>query len=301
MIRLRAQNGFSLLELILVVVLLGVLASGAGLLITRPIEAYNDQLRRQHLVDQGEMALRQIARDLRRALPNSVRVGGSGSALEMVNSVAGARYRDEIGGSSFVSTNDWLDFSIADNSFNLLGPLVGTFTGNERLVIYNTAHTNFYRDVTAGSNPGIVTPTLTTFTLSTAAATFAGEYDEPRISLSQPFQFSQRSPGQRIFLIDGPISYICNTGARTMTRYDNYAYQNDTSQPVVDTSFNPSNTGFGSVQSGRVLTQLSACNFTYSPGVSQRGSIVTIQITIDDQPSGESISLYHQVHVLNVP
>ncbi len=106
---LLKQSGFSLLELILVIVLLGVLASGAGLLITRPIEAYNDQLRRQQLVDQGEMALRQIARDLRRALPNSVRVTptGGGWALEMVNSVDGARYRDEVGG-DYTDQGDWL-------------------------------------------------------------------------------------------------------------------------------------------------------------------------------------------------
>ena len=61
------QAAFTLLELITVIVLLGVLAAGAGLLITTPIDAYNDQLRRQQLVDQAEMALRQIARDVRRA------------------------------------------------------------------------------------------------------------------------------------------------------------------------------------------------------------------------------------------
>ncbi len=45
------QAAFTLLELITAIVLLGVLAAGAGLLITTPIDAYNDQLRRQQLVD----------------------------------------------------------------------------------------------------------------------------------------------------------------------------------------------------------------------------------------------------------
>jgi len=291
------QPGFSLLELILVIVLLGVLASGAGLLITKPIEAYNDQLRRQQLVDQGEMALRQIARDLRRALPNSIRVDGAGLALEMVNSVGGARYRDEIGGNSFVGINDWLDFSIADQNFNLLGQPVGTLTGNERLVIYNTAPSNFYSDVTANNDFGIVTPELTTFTVTVSSASDPAEDDEPRISLSLPFQFSQQSPGQRIFFINGPISYICSTGNRTLTRYDRYPYQNDTSQPTTDATFQT--VSFASVQSGLVVSQLSACNFSYDPGSSQRGGIVTIQIEIEN--SGEKITLFHQVHVLNVP
>lgn len=97
------------MELIVVVVLLGVLAGGGGLLILQPIEAYDDPVRRQQLVDQGEMALRQIARDVRRALPNSVRVTpvGAGFAVEMVNTVDGARYRDEVGG-EFTTANDTL-------------------------------------------------------------------------------------------------------------------------------------------------------------------------------------------------
>ena len=116
------QAAFSLLELIVVIVLLGILAGGAGLLITTPINAFNDQLRRQQLVDQAEMALRQIARDVRRALPNSIRTTavGGGWALEMVNTVDGARYRDEIGG-GFVGADDILDFSAPDKTFNFLG------------------------------------------------------------------------------------------------------------------------------------------------------------------------------------
>lgn len=63
----------------MVVVLVGILATGAGMLIVNPITAYDDQQRRQQLVDQGEMALRQIANDVRRALPNSLRLATVGS------------------------------------------------------------------------------------------------------------------------------------------------------------------------------------------------------------------------------
>jgi len=47
------QAGFSLFELILVIVLIGIMATGAGMLITSPIDAYRDQVRRQLLVDQA--------------------------------------------------------------------------------------------------------------------------------------------------------------------------------------------------------------------------------------------------------
>ncbi len=282
------QAAFSLIELIVVVVLLGILAGGAGLLITTPIEAYSDQLRRQQLVDQAEMALRQIARDVRRALPNSIRIStvGAGWALELVNSIDGARYRDQTGG-GFTADTDILDFSAPDTEFNFLGQLnfatPTVLAAGQRLVIYNTAPANFYSDAVNNFNPGIVTPAGTTLTLTSNGA-------EHHLAMAPAFQFSQQSPGQRAFIVDGPISYICNPGSRSMTRYSNYAYQ--IGQPTAAP---------GGAASGVVVTQVAACSINYQAGTAQRGGIVTIEITLNDVASGESVSLLHQVHVDNVP
>ena len=286
--RPTVQSGFSLVELIVVVVLLGVLAGGAGLLILRPIEAYDDQVRRQQLVDQGEMALRQIARDVRRALPNSVRVTpvGAGFAVEMVNTVDGARYRDETGG-EFITTNDTLEFATGDTDFNLLGMFntPGVLAPGRRLVIYNTSAAGIYTDAALNNNPGIVTTAGTTLTLSTISP--PTEDDEHHINMNPAFQFAQQSPGQRVFVIDGPTSYICDPATNRMLRYSNYAFSAAQPTPPVGGT------------SGVVISQLSGCSMTYSPGTSQRGGILTVEITVTD--SGESISLLHQVHVVNVP
>lgn len=287
---LNRQRAFSLLELILVVVLLGVLAGGAGLLITTPIQAYNDQLRRQQLVDQAEMALRQIARDVRRALPNSIRI--SGGALEMVNTIDGARYRDE--NQSGLGTDiDILEFAGGDTEFNFLGPLnfltLGAIPSDQRLVIYNTAPTNIYTDAANNLNTGIITSTATGLTLSDST-TYA---DEHHITMANPFRFTQQSPGQRAFFVDGPISYICNPGTNSITRYDNYAYR--TAQLASDAAM----AALGGVQSGLVVTKLSVCNIDYQAGTPQRGGIITLQITLSD--AGENVTLLHQVHVDNVP
>lgn len=279
------QKAFSLLELILVIVLLGVMAGGAGLLITTPIQAYNAQLSRQQLVDQAEMALRQIARDIRRALPNSVRVDPTGTAIEMVNTVDGARYRDEFGG-GFTADDDILSFTTADSHFNFLGLLNFSAIGvlvNRRLVIYNTIPANIYNEAVTGPVPGIITPPGTTLTLSNPAG-------EHHIEMNPAFRFSQQSPGQRAFIIDGPISYICNTGTRRIMRYSNYSFQ--VGQPTAAP---------GGGQSGPVVTQLSSCSINYSAGTAQRGGIVTLQISLNDLATGETISLLHQVHVENVP
>lgn len=292
----QKQTGFSLLELILVIVLLGVLASGAGLLITTPIQSYNDQLRRTKLVDQAEMSLRQIARDIRRALPNSIRFQtvGAGWALEMANTVAGARYRDEADGSvgaTFTAPLHILDFSQADTDFNFLGDLQAGAAGalaGQRLVIYNTAPTNFYANANANSNLGIVTPDTSILTLSTIG-------NEQHLNINPAFQFSQQSPGQRAFLVDGPISYVCDpsAGNTKINRYNRYAYQN--SQLLTNAGL----AGLSGVQTGAVATLVTGCSISYQAGTAQRSGIVTLGITVSD--AGESVSLLHQVHVDNVP
>jgi MSHA biogenesis protein MshO len=291
------QSGFSLLELILVIVLLGVLASGAGLLITTPIKAYSDQLRRTQLVDMAEMSLRQIARDIRGALPNSIRINYDEktgvTALEMVNIVAGARYRDEADGSAgaFTAPLHTLDFNQADADFNFLGTLVsgveGTLDG-QRLVISSTAPTSFYADVTSNNDAGIVTPANRTLTLSQ-------EGNEQHLSIFPSFQFTEPSPGQLSFLIDGPVSYICDPwGQGKMTRYTDYPFQVD--QPTTDIALS----GLPGVRQGDVATQLTKCSITYGPGTAQRNGVVTLNITLSDD-TDESVTLLHQVHVVNVP
>jgi MSHA biogenesis protein MshO len=283
------QAGFSLIELIVVVVLLGVLASGAGMLISNPIEAYEAQVRRQQLVDQGEMALRQIARDVRRALPNSIRITavGGGSALEMVNVVDGGRYRDEEGGIYTADPNYVLDFSATDQVFNLLGSLnnPAEFDPNNRLVIYNTSE-NIYAEAVDVDDQGIITNAGTSASVVTLNP---GVNQEDQITLSNPFRFTQQSPGQRLFIVDSSISYICDPAGSRILRYAGYGFR--AAQPTAPADFG--------VASGKVVSALSACSFNYSAGSATRGGILTVEITISD--SGESVNLLHQIHVMNLP
>ncbi len=289
MISRPRQAGFSLIELIVVVVLLGVLASGAGMLIANPIEAYQAQVRRQQLVDQGEMALRRIARDVRRALPNSIRTTsvGAGSALEMVNTVDGARYRDEFGGTYIGDADYVLDFASADTVFNLLGPLrnATAISANNRVVIYNTS-INIYTEAVDVDNQGIITPAGITVGVANLGALLTRE---DQITLSAPFLFTQQSPGQRLFFVDSSISYICDPTNNQILRYAGYGFRG--TQPTASVDFG--------VGSGKVVSALSGCSFSYSTGSAQRGGILTVEITISD--SGETVSLLHQIHVVNVP
>ncbi len=290
---MRKTKGFTLVELIVVIVLVGVLAAGAGLLIAKPIEAYTDQIRRAQLVDSAEMALRRVAVDVRRALPNSIRVvnnSPNGWALEMVNTVDGARYRDEFGG-AFTTADDILEFTVLkDQVFNLLGELTTLPTGSYsdyRVVVYNTNPAEVYDDAANDNDPGII---------SEEGLTLSQNGIEHRITLDNTYEFEFQSPTQRLFVVDGPISYICDDSTGRLTRFEGYAYQ--ANQSAVDTVAELS--ALTNVEIGRVASQVSNCSIDYQAGTAQRGGLITLELAVTDSEN-DSVQLLHQIHVENVP
>src|SRR5476651_2446945 len=66
--------GFTLLEMIVVMVIMGIIGAMVAVFMAKPVASYVDSARRAELSDIADTALRRIVRDLRLALPNSVRV-----------------------------------------------------------------------------------------------------------------------------------------------------------------------------------------------------------------------------------
>jgi MSHA biogenesis protein MshO len=281
------MGGFTLVELIVTMTVSVVVVAFAAMFVSGPVLGFSDQARRGRLVDSADSALQRISRDIRRALPNSVRVANTAgtSALELLSTVDGARYRDDAPGSA----DQILDFANADGAFNAIGPftqIAKPFSSTDHfLAIYNVG----VAGADAYELANVMTPAGTQIDI--AADAFPGE---DRVNLAPAFKFAFGSPAQRVFLVNGPISYICNSAAGTLTRYTGYTIaQNHATR---DSAAGLIGAG---ASASLVAGQITACGFRYSPGTSERSGIVTIEIAVGEQ--GETISLLTQVHVDNVP
>ena len=267
----RRAQGFTLTEAILVIVITGILASTVAIFIQRPVQAFFDSARRAALVDAADTALRRFSRDLRDAVPNSVRI--SGTAVEFLHVRSAGRYRQELpyGGAS----GDLLDFSAADTSFDVLGPTVEVQSGDS-IVVYNLGL------------PSIATayddPTSVSSTRRVAAAPFGAAL--AKVTMTSTLAFPGSSPAKRFQVVDTPVSYFC--AGTQLRRYSGYTITSTQVVPAV---------GSGDLIADKLAT--GGCAFTYAAGASQREALVTIRLSLTD--GVESVALLYQVHVNNAP
>jgi MSHA biogenesis protein MshO len=275
-LRLREARGFTLIEMIVVIVITGIIGAVVAVFIRRPVEGYIDAARRAELTDIADTALRRITRDVRTALPNSVRITTAGNVtyLEYLQTSGGGRYRAEPDSSG---AGDILNFVAADASFDVIGTMPTLAAGNS-IVIYNLSPTGSIANAYSDDNRGAYSSnTATTITLSPAKL------------------FPYQSPGKRFQVVEHAVTYACDpVGAKTVRRFAGYAIQpaqpNDVAAVPLSTA--PSN--------ALLASNITDCSFTYSvSGPTARTGVLALNLQVEQ--AGEKVQLFQQVHVNNVP
>ncbi len=290
-------RGFTLVEAIIVIVITGIIAGMIAVFIRSPVDAYLDAARRAELTDIADTAARRIARDIRRALPNSVRnATGSTQCVEFIPTKIGARYR---AAADNTGAGDILDFTTADGSFDMLWlnsaiqPPAQRIAVGDVVAIYNdnTDNGNAYNGKNAVKIAGVAEPGGTA---NSTAITFVAAGGVPFDRKA----FPSESPTNRFFVIPGNehvVAFDCSTGVLNRHTRILSAVWNQPANCAAMTA--------GSASTARLANNvvIASCSLSYNQAALSRYGIVSIALEIRDVTSGESVKLNHQVQVNNTP
>src|SRR5581483_9788506 len=145
------------------------------------------------------------------------------------------------------------------------------------MVIYNLGQAG--ADAYAGAN------VITFGRVLTVTSNGAADGISDHVNINPGFRFAFRSPNHRFFIVERPISYVCDLTARTLTRYQGYALT--ANQTSIDTNAELS----GMIAGALIANNVAGCTFLYQPGTNTRGGLVTLSLTIQDPDTNERVRL----------
>ena len=270
-IKITKNAGFSLLELIIVIILIGIMSISFGKLTSNTVIGYIDAKDRNRLSQSAKWITERISRETRAALPQSIRTGSSGS-FHCIEFLPIDNASTSIG---LANSGNISNFNAVDNNYNL-----------------TSSSANFVAIMPIDTN-SIYNSTGVLAGLSSISTSLIAPF-QVVINLVTPTVFTNRSPQNRFYLLNNPVSFCLNNSNGHILRYENYGLSSSQSFPP---------TG------GSILAEdffVSGTVFNYQSGTLSRSGL--LQISLHSQNRGRSLSsteevldIFHEVHIRNVP
>lgn len=269
-------RGFTLVEMVVALTLAAIVVGFGGMLLTAPMQHYDLQSRRAELAESAGAALPRLQDDLRTALPNSARARRNGSfvALEFLVAVDWVRYQSSPG-APFTTSGTFRGLPVpfsATNYFLSVNNLGSGAPGADAWALSGSM-------TPAGSTIGII------------AGPLAGEQ---RVTVTPAPVFSADSPRHRAYLVSGPVTFLCDESAGTVTRYAGYAIAS--TQSARDTAAELLAAG----ASARLLAQdITGCDFAVGAASQTSAQLVTARFSATR--AGDTLTLVGQAALENLP
>lgn len=288
---MNRQRGFTLVELIIVMVLVGVIAGILALQIRPAMQSYLAIRQRANLTSQADAALRRIITEVRAAVPNSLRYtfeSNASQCIEFVPTKDGGRFRTApnygtnpaapTGNALARDTTAKLFDTLTSHGNGIVGDYVfiGNVNGND---VYNTS--NSWQIAQVADLPASSPDGVNTITLKTAASLPPG-YEGGR--------FVVIPNGERAvtYTCKGQATDASGTGTGVIYRVTGYA---------------PSTTPWKSCPTGPAIlvAKVADCSFLYkeSQGATQQSGYLQLRLGLAD--GGEAARLTMGAHVENTP
>lgn len=300
------QRGFTLVEMIVVMVLTGILGGMTMSMIRNPVRNYVNAAARADLADTADLALRRMTRELHGALPNSIRLSSLGltTMLEFIPTKAGGTYLsvEDLGGGNPLS---FTDTSLV--KFDVLGTMPAApynIVAGDSIVVYNLGAGYTYGDAYLGDNRVTVTGLGTgvngnTVSFVDPTGASLNPYAKPYVTSPTTGTTPNASPTNRFSVVGQPVSFVCvanPNGKGTIKRYWNYGFK--TNQPSVATM----SAGSSALLANGVLT----CQFAFTQLANVHSGLLGMAVVLastvpTDGNLLETVSMAAQIHVDNTP
>jgi MSHA biogenesis protein MshO len=262
-------SGFTLMELVIVIVVLAIMGISLSRLTTNTVFGYIDAKDRIRNSQSSQWIIERISRELREALPQSVRVGVSGNyhCVEFMSIESASSYLN-------------LPASGVINQFSAVGyDLVGTNPPYVAIMPINTANLYLTSGVLARISSIIVDPS---------------DANQALINLASGTTFTSRSPQKRFYLLRSPTSFCLDDGTGQLFRYADYGVVANQLVPPL---------------AGILVAENFSSNgivFDFRPGSLNRSGLLQISLRKQNRNrslsgNAESFEIFFEVHIRNVP
>ncbi|MEM6231258.1 PilW family protein [Shewanella scandinavica] len=271
-----SKRGFTLVEMVTVILILGILVVGVSSFIIFGTRIFVESSSVDQVLSQSRFAVERMTRELRSALPNSLRVNTDSLTYQCIEFVP-------IEASTTYLTMPIIPAAAASTGIVILDNTASAIRVNQFAWIYPLIDTDVYSSARQKR---------------AQVKTIAISGNQVTLTFTAPTRFAEASPRQRIYFGSSPVSYCFEKGASgndlQIVRYAGYNF--NTVQP------NPANMGTGVLMAQSVANRLDNSNdlpLILTPSSLVNNAMVHLQPRFN--VNGETFQYRHQVQVINVP
>lgn len=271
-VRRGKSSGFTLVEMVMVIIILGVMVLGVSSFVIIGTRIFVESTTVDQVLSQSRFVMERMTREMRNAVPNSLRVTASPVTFQCIEFVP------------IQASGSYLDLPISPEPTRLTGTVMVPSQGidtDHRILVYPLRPADIYA----------ATPTASTGHLFDVK-----DFDSNTLTFERAVRFSEASPRNRFFMVGNAVSY-CFFADGNIRRYSGYNMFN-TDQPTPADMAGDTDTD-GALMAENVMITGGNWPISYTPGTLINNAVV--QLTPQFEVNEQEFQYQHQVQVVNVP